>query len=177
VVDQLDGQIVCSCVRATSWKERSTTTDTVVRARIDSDTKARATQALQAIGLSVSDAIRLMLLRVADEKRLPFAVQVPNPATLSAMKELEDGKGKRFGGAEEFFRDLDILVLSVVRSARFKRVPLSSAVVVVLERSWRLGSWWSVVANQLSSSAIRVYIWGPMTDVAVPAETPPTLPS
>jgi DNA-damage-inducible protein J len=84
------------------------TTDTVVRARIDSDTKARATQALQAMGLSVSDAIRLMLLRVADEKRLPFAVQVPNPTTLRAMKELEDGKGKRFETAEELFRDLDV---------------------------------------------------------------------
>lgn len=84
------------------------TTDTVVRARIDSATKARATEALQAMGLSVSDAIRLMLLRVADEKRLPFAVQVPNPTTLRAMKELEDGKGKRFDSAEELFRDLDI---------------------------------------------------------------------
>ncbi len=84
------------------------TADTVVRARIDHDTKVRATEALQAMGLSVSDAIRLMLLRVADEKRLPFAVEVPRAATLKAMKELEDGKGRRFGSAEELFRDLDI---------------------------------------------------------------------
>ena len=84
------------------------TTDTVVRARIDSDTKARATEALHAMGLSVSDAIRLMLLRVADEKRLPFAVQVPNPTTIRAMKELDAGKGKRFESDEELFRDLDI---------------------------------------------------------------------
>ena len=83
-------------------------TDTVVRARIDSDTKERATKALQAMGLSVSDAIRLMLLRVADEKRLPFAVQVPRAATTKAMKELDDGKGRRFGSAKELFRDLDI---------------------------------------------------------------------
>ncbi len=84
------------------------TADTVVRARIDHDTKVRATEALQAMGLSVSDAIRLMLLRVADEKRLPFAVEVPRAATLKAMKELDDGKGRRFGSAEELFRDLDI---------------------------------------------------------------------
>ena len=82
--------------------------DTVVRARIDSDTKARAMEALQAMGLSVSDAIRLLLLRVADEKRLPFGIQVPNPATVNAMKELHEGKGQRFGSAEELFRDLDI---------------------------------------------------------------------
>ena len=83
-------------------------TDTVVRARIDSDTKARATEALQAMGVSVSAAIRLLLLRVAEEKRLPFAVRVPNVATVKAMEELREGKGKRFGNAEELFRDLGV---------------------------------------------------------------------
>ena len=83
-------------------------TNTVVRARIDSETKARATEALNAMGLSVSDAIRLLLLRVADEKRLPFAVQVPNATTVEAMKELEQGSGERFDTAEELFRDLGI---------------------------------------------------------------------
>ena len=83
-------------------------TDTVVRARIDSDTKARATEALQAMGLSVSAAIRLLLLRVAEEKRLPFAVRVPNVATVKAMEELREGKGNRFGNAEELFRDLGV---------------------------------------------------------------------
>ena len=81
-------------------------TDTVVRARIDRDTKARATEALHAMGLTVSDAIRLMLLRVADEKRLPFAVQVPNPTTVKAMNELEEGRGKRFSNADELFEDI-----------------------------------------------------------------------
>ena len=82
-------------------------TDTIVSARIDSDTKARATEALQAMGLSVSDAIRL-LLRVADEKRLPFTVRAPNATTAGAMKELDEERGKRFGSAEELLRDLDI---------------------------------------------------------------------
>ena len=82
------------------------TADTVVRARIDSDTKARATEALHAMGLTVSDAIRLLMLRVAEEKRLPFAVQVPNATTIEAMKELEEGKGKRLSGAEALFEDI-----------------------------------------------------------------------
>lgn len=51
--------------------------DTYVRARIDSATKERATEALAAMGLSISDAIRLLMLRVADERRLPFEVKVP----------------------------------------------------------------------------------------------------
>ena len=80
--------------------------DTVVRARIDSDTKARATEALHAMGLSVSDAIRLLLMRVAEEQRLPFDVKVPNRETLDAVRELEEGRGKRFDSAEALFRDL-----------------------------------------------------------------------
>ena len=83
-------------------------TNTVVRARIDSDTKARATEALRAMGLSVSDAIRLLLLRVADEKRLPFTVRAPNAATVKAMEELDAGKGKRFSNAEDLFEDLGV---------------------------------------------------------------------
>lgn len=82
--------------------------DTIVQARIDSDTKARATEALQAMGLSVSDAIRLLLLCVADEKRLPFDVQVPNSTTVEAMKELEEGRGQRFNSTGELRRDLGI---------------------------------------------------------------------
>ena len=82
--------------------------DTVVSARIDSDTKARASEALQEMGLSVSDAIRLLLFRVADEKRLPFDVQVPNAETVEAMKELDEGKGRRFENAGELVKDLGI---------------------------------------------------------------------
>lgn len=57
------------------------TTDTYVRARIDTRTKALATEALAAMGLSVSDAIRLLMVRITVEHRLPFAVQVPNAST------------------------------------------------------------------------------------------------
>ena len=82
--------------------------DTVVRARIDSDTKERAQAALRAMGLSLSDAIRLLLLRVADEKRLPFAVQAPNATTIGAIEELDEGRGKRFADAEALFKDLGV---------------------------------------------------------------------
>jgi DNA-damage-inducible protein J len=82
--------------------------DTVVRARIDSETKKRATAALEAMGLSVSDAIRLLMLRIADEQRLPFTVQVPNSLTAKALEDLDSGKGKRFDSADELFKDLGI---------------------------------------------------------------------
>lgn len=82
------------------------TTDTYVRARIDTDTKKRAAEALAAMGLSISDAIRLLMLRVADEHRLPFEVKVPNATTRKAIAELEAGKGKRLGSVEELMADL-----------------------------------------------------------------------
>ena len=82
--------------------------DTVVRARIDAATKERATAALSAMGLSVSDAIRILMLRIADEQRLPFDVKVPNSATIEAMEELETGKGQRFETPEDLRADLGI---------------------------------------------------------------------
>ncbi len=83
-------------------------TETIVRARIDAATKSRATKALAAMGLSVSDAIRLLMVRIAADKALPFPVKAPNAATRKAMAELEQGKGKRFATAEELFSDLGL---------------------------------------------------------------------
>jgi DNA-damage-inducible protein J len=80
--------------------------NTYVRARIDSVTKERASEALHAMGLSVSDAIRLLMLRVADERRLPFDIKVPNKTTLNAMAELEAGKGKKFTSVDSLMADL-----------------------------------------------------------------------
>lgn len=84
----------------------STTNNTYVRARIDSDTKERAADALGAMGLSISDAIRLLMVRIADERRLPFEVRVPNAATREAMAELEAGKGKSFASVSALMADL-----------------------------------------------------------------------
>lgn len=81
--------------------------DTYVRARIDTGTKNRAAAALGNMGLSISDAIRLLMLRVADEQRLPFEVKVPNRKTLAAMAELKAGKGKKFKNVKALMADLN----------------------------------------------------------------------
>lgn len=81
--------------------------DTYVRARIDTRTKELATQALEAMGLSVSDAIRLLMIRIAEEHRLPFTVKVPNATTRKAIEELETGKGKRTNTINELMADLN----------------------------------------------------------------------
>jgi len=81
--------------------------ESYVRARIDTATKERATEALNAMGISVSDAIRLLMIRVADEQRLPFEIKVPNKATLKAITELEDQKVASFDSVDALMADLD----------------------------------------------------------------------
>ena len=88
-------------------KRGKSTADTYVRARIDSVTKDRATDALAAMGMSVSDAIRMLMIRVVDEQRLPFEVKTPNAATRKAIAELESGNGKRFRNARSLLADLN----------------------------------------------------------------------
>lgn len=83
------------------------TADTTVRVRIDSATKRKASKALESMGLSVSEAIRLMLARVAEEKRLPFEIKVPNAATKKAIDELEQGKGIKFASVADLLDDLN----------------------------------------------------------------------
>jgi DNA-damage-inducible protein J len=81
--------------------------DTYVRARIDTKTKERATDALAAMGLSVSDAIRMLLVQVVEERRLPFEVKVPNAATREAITELTAGKGKSLASVDALMTDLN----------------------------------------------------------------------
>ena len=68
-------------------------TNTVVRARIDEHIKEEASVVLAAMGLTVSDAFRIMLTRVAREKALPFEPHVPNEETIRAMKQARSAKG------------------------------------------------------------------------------------
>jgi DNA-damage-inducible protein J len=59
---------------------------TMVHVRIDRRVKDKATKALAAMGMSVSDAVRMLLVRVAAEKALPFNVKVPNATTVKALE-------------------------------------------------------------------------------------------
>ena len=67
------------------------TTSCVVRARVDENIKREASRVLADIGLSLSDAIRVLLIRVASEKAMPFEVRVPNAETRKAMETARHG--------------------------------------------------------------------------------------
>jgi DNA-damage-inducible protein J len=79
----------------------------VVRARIDTGLKKEATAVLSAMGLSVSDAIRLMLVRVVSDKALPFDVRIPNAETQAAMRDIQQGNVTRFDSIEALMADLN----------------------------------------------------------------------
>jgi DNA-damage-inducible protein J len=79
----------------------------VVRARIDEATKNEAAAVLATMGLSLSDAFRLLLKRVAAEKALPFEPLVPNAETVEAMKAARRGELVTVGSLDNLFRDLN----------------------------------------------------------------------
>jgi DNA-damage-inducible protein J len=68
------------------------TTNTVVRARIDEHVKKEAEAVLASIGLTVSDAFRLMMVRIAKERALPFQPLIPNDETIEAMRAARRGE-------------------------------------------------------------------------------------
>ena len=78
----------------------------LVQARIDGAVKEEAAAVLATMGLTVSDAVRLLLTRVAQEKALPFAPLVPNAVSIEAMKEARRGKLERFDSVQELLDDL-----------------------------------------------------------------------
>lgn len=79
----------------------------VVRARVNESIKQEASIVLEAMGLTVSDAFRIMLTRVANEKALPFEPLVPNLKTIAAMKEARAGKLKSFNSVDALMADLN----------------------------------------------------------------------
>ena len=80
---------------------------TVVRARIDERVKKDAAAVLASIGLTVSDAFRLMMVRIATEKRLPFEPLVPNAETIEAMRAARRGDVVTVGSAKDLLADLN----------------------------------------------------------------------
>ncbi|BCX81781.1 DNA-damage-inducible protein J [Methylomarinovum caldicuralii] len=83
---------------------------TMVHVRIDERVKKEASEALEEMGLSVSDAVRMLLVRVAAEKRLPFEVRVPNAVTRAAVEEAAEivrRRQARFQSGDELIQSLE----------------------------------------------------------------------
>ena len=79
---------------------------TMLHVRVDHQTKEQAASALEAMGLSVSEAVRVFLRRVAVEQAIPFAVKVPNATTRAAMEEARAMNRTRFATGTALFNGL-----------------------------------------------------------------------
>ena len=82
-------------------------TTTMIHVRVEDNLKKEAAIALDAMGLSLSDAVRVFLTRVAAEQRIPFALQVPNAETRQAMDEARTITQARFDNSQNMFDSLD----------------------------------------------------------------------
>lgn len=83
------------------------TANTVVRARINEKVKNQASAVLETMGLTVSDAFRLLLVKVAAEKTLPFEIHTPNAATAAAIQAGRRGETTKHRGVKELMADLN----------------------------------------------------------------------
>jgi len=85
-------------------------TTAMIHVRVDQQIKAQATETLASMGLSVSDAVRVFLMRVVADKQMPFRLKVPNVDTRAAMNEADEiasSRRARFDNASELFDDLE----------------------------------------------------------------------
>ena len=82
-------------------------TNTIVRARIDERVKEEASAVLATIGLTVSDAFRLMMVRIANDKALPFEPLVPNDETIEAMRAARRGDLAAVASSDELLASLN----------------------------------------------------------------------
>lgn len=82
-------------------------TNAVVRARIDENLKEQAAAVLAAMGLTVSDAFRLMMVRIAEEGKLPFEPLIPNAETIEAIKAARRGELVTIGPHENLIASLN----------------------------------------------------------------------
>lgn len=82
-------------------------TNAVVRARIDGHVKEEATAVLAAMGLTVSDAFRLLMVKIAADKALPFEPWTPNVKTIEAMKAARRGELVTVGSVDNLLASLN----------------------------------------------------------------------
>ena len=73
---------------------------------VDEELDREASQILARIGMSVDDAVRLLLTQVVHDECLPFSMHIPNAETIEAMKNADRGEGKPCSSLEELFRDM-----------------------------------------------------------------------
>ncbi len=89
------------------FKKSAMAASSMIHVRVDEKIKAQASETLAAMGLTVSDAVRVFLTRVVTEQQLPFALKVPNADTRAAMQEAQGLAKARFASGDALIHDLE----------------------------------------------------------------------
>jgi DNA-damage-inducible protein J len=82
----------------------------MLHVRVDDDIKSQASEALASMGLSVSDAVRILLKRVVNDQAFPLELKVPNAQTRLAIEEaraMTKALAARFDSADALIDDLE----------------------------------------------------------------------
>jgi DNA-damage-inducible protein J len=94
----------------TATEDLTMANSTMLHVRVDEELKTQASEALAAMGLSVSDAVRILLKRVVNDQAFPLELKVPNAQTRAAMEEARTmamARTTRFDSAATLIDDLE----------------------------------------------------------------------
>lgn len=81
---------------------------TTVQVRVDEQTKGQAKKVLDALHLTMSEAICLFLRQVVLHRGIPFEVKIPNALTAKTLSESEEGIDlHRVSSVDELLKELE----------------------------------------------------------------------
>jgi DNA-damage-inducible protein J len=81
-------------------------TTAIVQTTVEVSLRDQASAVLAELGMTVEDALRLLLTQVVEERDLPLSMHIPNAETIAAMREADSGAGKRYTSLDELFKDM-----------------------------------------------------------------------
>ena len=81
-------------------------TTAIIQTTVETTLRDQATAVLAELGMTVEDALRLLLTQVVEERDLPLSMHIPNAETIAAMREADSGAGKRYSSLDELFKDM-----------------------------------------------------------------------
>ena len=78
----------------------------MTHARLTPEVKKEAESILKDLGISISSAYEMFYKQIIAHRGLPFEMRIPNAQTREAMEDARSGKGKKYNGVDELFKDI-----------------------------------------------------------------------
>ena len=78
----------------------------IVQATVEASLRDQASAVLAELGMTLEDALRLLLTQVVEERDLPLSMHIPNAETVAAMREADSGAGKHYASLDDLFKEM-----------------------------------------------------------------------